>query len=112
MRKQLSKEAGERKKFRATFSRIGKKMGFKGYAEETILLTNVIDMDSGIVVTDHIWFSYSKTFQQVSLAEGVIIEFDARIRPYKKGYINKRAGINRSKTDFKLNNPTKVKVVG
>jgi hypothetical protein len=109
MRKVLAKKEGERKKFRATFSRIGKKINFKGYSEETILLKEIIDVETNECVADHVWFSYTKGFETITLSEGVHLEFDARVKGYKKGYVNTKYSINNQKTDFKLSNPTKIK---
>jgi hypothetical protein len=111
MRVKLGKDEGVRKKFIATFSRIGKKKNFKGYSEDTILLKNVTDAETSAVVADHIWFSYTKSFEKIILKEGVIIEFEARVKSYNKGYVNKAVGINQRKTDFKLSHPTKIKLV-
>lgn len=110
MRKELAKEAGQRKRFRAVFSRFGKKVNFKGYSEETVLLQHVVDIESGKVVTDHIWFSYTKGFEKIKLTEGIVLEFDARVKEYRKGYVNSRYKINNSKNDFKLSNPTRITV--
>jgi hypothetical protein len=112
MRKQLAAETGNRKKFKATFNRLGKKTNFKGYSEDTILLKNVTDVETNELVTDHIWFNYTKGFEKISLQEGIQIEFEARIKEYKKGYVNKSLKINNSKTDYKLSNPTKIKKIG
>ena len=111
MRKTLAENNGERKRFKATFVRIGRKTNFKGYSEDTILLRNVTDMSTGQVITDHLWFTYSKTFEAAHLTEGDIIEFDARVASYKKGYVNRALKINNRKTDFRLSHPTKVVVV-
>jgi hypothetical protein len=111
MRVRLGKDEGIRKKFTATFSRLGKKKNFKGYSEDTILLMNVTDADNSIVVADHIWFSYTRSFEKVILKEGVLIEFEARVKSYSKGYVNKTVAINQRKTDFKLSHPTKIKIV-
>ncbi len=110
MRKELAKEAGQRKRFRAMFSRLGKKVNFKGYSEETVLLQHVVDIETGKVVSDHIWFSYTKGFEKVKLTEGMLLEFDARVKEYRKGYVNTRYKINNSKNDYKLSNPTRITV--
>jgi hypothetical protein len=110
MRKELAKKEGEGKKFSAVFARLGKKVNYKGYTEETILLTNVTDLETSTVVTDHIWFSYTKSFQSIKLEEGISVEFDARVKEYTKGYVNKGYQIDRRKKDYKLSHPTKVKV--
>ena len=109
MRKELAKQDGERKKFTATFERLGKKVGYQGYSEETILLKDVIDNTTGKIVADHLWFGYTKGFQDVALTPGTQIEFEARVKKYTKGYVNKAYKINQQKKDFKLSNPTKIK---
>jgi hypothetical protein len=109
MRKELAAEEGKRKKFKAIFSRIGKKVNYKGYSEETILLKNVIDLEANKIVADHVWFSYTQGFIKALISEGDTLEFEARVKEYRKGYVNKNYKINNSTTDFKLSNPTKIK---
>jgi hypothetical protein len=111
MRKELSKQNGERKKFTAVFDRLGKKTGYQGYAEETVLLKNVVDPDSGNIVADHLWFGYTKGFQDVVLTAGTCIEFEARVKEYSKGYVNKAYKINQKRKDYKLSHPTKIKIL-
>lgn len=112
MRKELRAQKDVRKKFKATFKRLGKKTNFKGYSEDTILLTNIIDEETNLEVADHIWFNYTKGFEKISLTEGTIVTFEARVKEYKKGYVNKSYRINNSKTDYKLSHPTKIKKLG
>jgi len=111
MRKELAAEEGKRKKFKAIFSKVGKKMNYKGYYEDTILLKNLVDLQTNKLVADHVWFSYAQGFVKASLTLGDTLEFEARIKEYRKGYINRNYKINNSSTDFKLSNPTKIKKV-
>jgi hypothetical protein len=111
MRKELVAEAGKRKKFRAVFGRVGKKLNYKGYSEETILLKNIVDVESNKIVADHLWFSYTDGFLNASLSLGENLEFEARVKEYRKGYVNKNYKINNSSKDFKLSNPTKIKKI-
>jgi hypothetical protein len=111
MRKVLASQAGERKRFRAVFSRLGKKTNYKGYREDTILLNDVHEAESLQIVSDHVWFSYTKAFEKIKLAEGCVIEFDARVKEYTKGYVNKRYNLSKRTIDFKLSHPTKIKLV-
>jgi hypothetical protein len=111
MRKELAARNGDRKKFKALFSKIGKKVNFKGYNEETILLKNIIDAETNTVLADHVWFSYTQGFIKAGLNPGDQIEFDARVKEYRKGYVNRSYKINNTTTDFKLSNPTKIKRV-
>jgi hypothetical protein len=108
MRRVLKESLGERKKFSATFVKFGKKKNYKGYSDETILIKNVVDLDDGKVVADHLWFAYTKGFQQIPLVEGAQIEFDARVNKYEKGYRNVRYQIDNRTTDYKLSHPTKI----
>jgi len=109
MRKELAAEEGKRKKFKAVFDRAGKKVNYKGYSEETILLKDIVDLESQKIVADHIWFSYTQGFIKASLNPGDMIEFEARVKEYNKGYVNRSYKINNSSKDFKLSNPTKIK---
>ena len=111
MRTTLAKNEGERKRFRATFVRVGKKKNFKGYSEDTILLQNIIDITDNQRVADHVWFAFTKTFEDADIREGDIITFDARIKRYTKGYVNKALEMKRRTMDFKLSHPTKVEIV-
>ena len=110
MRKQLVKDTGVRKKFSGVFDRLGKKTNYKGYSEETILLKSIYDLENDRMVTDHLWFSYTKGFQQLTLTSGITIEFEARVKEYKKGYVNKLLGMNHQKIDYKLSHPTKITI--
>jgi len=111
MRKELAAEKGNRKKFKAVFDRMGKKVNYKGYSEETILLKNVVDLESNKIVADHVWFSYTQGFIKALISVSDTLEFEARVKEYRKGYVNKNYKINNSVTDFKLSNPTKIKKV-
>jgi hypothetical protein len=111
MRKQLAKQAGERKLFQATFERLGKKTGYTGYSEDTILLKDVVDSLTGEKVCDHVWFSYTKGFEKIKLIAGVKISFQARVKQYRKGYVNPKLGLTKRSTDFKLSHPTAIKIV-
>ena len=109
MRKKLAAEKGNRKKFKAVFGRIGKKVNYKGYTEETILLKNIVDLESNRLVADHVWFSFTKGFEKAALTEGSTLEFEARIKEYTKGYVRKDYNIDNRTADYTLSHPTKIK---
>jgi len=107
----LKKINDQRTRFRGTYERAGSKANWHGYSTETILLKNIID-EEGNVLTDHLWFNYTKSFEDLgALQRGDVIEFEARVTRYTKGYVNRRAKINDQKSDFKLSRPTKVRRV-
>jgi len=111
MRKRLEDKVGQRKKFKAVFTRFGKKINYNGYTDITILLTNILDIDTNSLVTDHHWFAYTKGFEKTPLKEGVMIEFEARVKMYKKGYVNRRLSVNKRQSDYKLSHPTHIRVI-
>jgi hypothetical protein len=111
MRKELQKQEGQRKQFQAYFVKLGSKRGYHGYSEETILLRQIRDIESNKIVADHLWFTFSKTFQAVKLSEGARLEFEARVKVYSKGYVSSRLKIDNRTQDYKLSHPTKVRLV-
>ncbi|MGC3946508.1 MAG: hypothetical protein QM762_18620 [Chryseolinea sp.] len=112
MRTGLKKIEQERKKFQAVYQREGKKINWKGYSETTILLKDIKD-ETGKIVTDHLWFTMTKGFEALgTLTAGDVIEFEARVTDYRKGYVNRRINVNQRSVDYKLSRPTKMKVVG
>jgi hypothetical protein len=111
IRKRLKAQEGQRKKFVARFTRFGKKVNYKGYSEMTVLLTEVTDAETKERVADHLWFAYTQGFEKAGIKEGDTVEFDARVKEYSKGYVNRALSISRKKTDYKLSNPTRIRVV-
>ena len=102
MRKELSKMEDERGSFIGTFKRYGTKTNYKGFPEKTILLVN-IKSSSGKVVSDHLWFNFTKQFEKLGdLKDGDIVRFDARVKPYVKGYVNFREEIDHRELDYKV----------
>lgn len=109
MRKKLRKIGSEnRNKFTAKFERFGSKSGWKG-PEMTVLLVDVKN-DQGKVVSDHLWFNFTKGFEKLNLEKGDIVQFSARVREYEKGY--KGWGIfSETEFDYKLSYPTKIQKI-
>jgi len=106
----LKNDLGVRKKFRGIFVRTGRKAGFNGHSQETLLFKKIIDLETETMVADHVWFNFTKGFEGVEINEGIIIEFEARIKEYKKGYVNNKLKINQQKIDYKLSHPTKIRI--
>ena len=108
----LAKINKARTRFAGTFERYGKKTGWKGREEKTVLLKNIIATDSGESVTDHLWFNLTKGFEALGeLQPGDVIEFEARVTTYKKGYWGyneERRCENPPRTDYKLERPTRI----
>ena len=102
---------GVRRRFTGTFVRMGTKHGWKGCVENTILLKDIKD-SFGKIVCDHLWFNLTKEFGSLTLKEGTVVSFDARVKSYYKGYQGYREDVDKPvEMDFKLSHPTKVQVV-
>jgi signal peptidase I len=98
MRERLKAIVGVRARFRGTFSKFGERTSH-GYVKRMALLVDVTD-SRGREMCDHLWLNLTPTVERLALQPGDVIEFDARVRPYVKGYYTDR------RRDYKLNNPT------
>lgn len=108
MREDLGIVNGERMTFTGTIGRYGGKGGGK----YTILMLNVHHID-GRPATDHVWFNLTKGFKELRLDPGERVQFDARVKPYTKGYKGRRKGIDKPiADDYRLSHPTKIRRLG
>lgn len=112
MRKNLKKRNEKRTRFQGTFVRYGTKPGYTGYPQPTLLLKDIVELESGERVTGHLWFNKTKGFEAVGpLGEGDVVEFDARVKRYEAGYRGRvidRGLDNPPRTDYKLSHPTRI----
>ena len=109
MRNKLRVIKNERMIFIGTFERYGTKNGWKGNVEKTILLKN-IKTNNGKEICNHLWFNLTKGFEKLGvLIQGDFIQFEARVKPYVKGYVNRNDYIDDREIDYKLSHPTKIK---
>lgn len=114
MRKRLKKLGSkQRYQFTGIFKRTGYLNSF-GHEKSTILLIHIND-SNGRLVTNHIWFNYTKGFEKLGrLKAGDKISFMARVSSYVKGYqgydIEKQMD-HPIRQDYKLNYPTKIKLL-
>ena len=112
MRKELKKMEEERTVFTGIFSKYGIKSNYKGPSTDTLLLVGIRD-EQGNLITDHLWFNLTKGFEKMgTLKGGDRVRFEARVKKYKKGYVNRKIGIDQSSFDYKLSHPTKMVKVG
>jgi hypothetical protein len=113
-RKALQRRDGERGRYRAKVERFGSKVGYKGYTENTLLLREVVDAQTGQQVTDHLWFTMTKRWESAGVTPGDVVEFDARVKSYRCGYwghnIDKQIE-NPPRWDYKLSYPSKIEVI-
>lgn len=115
MREKLGKFLGERRTFQGVFERFGSKSGYKGPVK-TVLIVNLIDFVTKEVLTDHLWFTCGKRFDCLDLQEGELVQFDARVTEYLKGYQGGEEGsyedVYGQELDYRLSFPTKVYKLG
>ena len=112
MREQLKNMVDVRSRFRGRVERFGEKNVYRGLPLKTMLLKDVVLVSDGTFVADHVWLTCGRWSEGIS--EGDMIEFDARVKSYKKGYRGYRQDIpdaSLPSVDYRLSHPTKVKVV-
>lgn len=110
IRTNLKRINNMRKRFKGIIDSFGTKNGWK-YPLPTILLTNITDLSTNQIVTDHLWFNLTKGFKDLNLKEGDIVMFDARVKPYYRGYKGYREEVQWEhpiEQDYKLSHPTKI----
>ena len=89
MRESLKKYKNQRLQFTAMVGRMGKKNGWKGKVDITLLLLDM-KLSDGESVTNHIWVNWTKTLQDSGVKEGDIINFKGTVEAYQKGYFGRR----------------------
>ena len=113
MRTELKKLNELRKRFKGKVESFGTKSGFK-YPLPTILLTDVIMLATNKKVSDHCWLNFTKQFGDLDLKEGDIVEFDARVKEYTKGYMGDDGILEFEhpvSPDYKLSHPNKIRKI-
>ena len=104
MRTVLKTLRHQRLTFTATFERYGHKSDYNGFPIKTLLFRNV--KREGMEVCDHIWFTVTKSFEKIGpLQQGNLVQFDARVAEYVKGYVSRDE--DNSRVDYRLSHPTK-----
>lgn len=113
MREELQARDGKRGKFTATFARFGSKTAYKGPMIKTALFRDIKD-ESGEIVTDHLWFTVGKQMEALNLTPDDRVAFEARVKPYRKGYRGHRDyddDMPAPSVDYRLAWPTKMRVL-
>ena len=102
----------ERHTFSGVFVREGLKSAYRGLPLPTVLLKDIRLKDCDKIITDHLWFNKTKGFEALNLKEGDIVQFDARVDGYTKGYQGYREDVQSYvEIDYKLSYPTKIKLI-
>lgn len=111
-RRNLKRRNGERLRFRGRVDRFGEKSAYRGPPLKTLMLTNVMFVDTGEFATAHLWFTAGKWANGVKV--GDMLEFDGRIDKYIKGYMGYREDVwdKPISADYRISRPTKVVNLG
>ena len=108
-KRKLGEYNNQRLKFVASVERFGSKRGFKG-PKPTILLKDVRIDGCEEIITDHLWFSKGKIWDEFNV--GDVVSFEARVALYQRGYNGRREDVYvPTTTDYKLERPTKIKKI-
>jgi hypothetical protein len=76
------------------------------------LLIDIIDTEKPTeILTDHLWFNVTEEFRQLNLRSGDIVEFNARVTLYEKGYRDDDED-NPKRLDYHLSYPRKITKCG
>ena len=107
MRTKLQQIEDERNTFMGVFNRFGEKNGYKSILR-TVLLKDIKNKD-GEIVTNHLWFNLTKGFNKLDMKQGDIIQFNARVKEYEKGYKGYREDVYKPlEINYRLSHPTKL----
>jgi hypothetical protein len=101
MRTKLQALEEERKTFTGIFERVGRKPGYRGSVPTMTVLLKDIRNVKGKFLTAHVWLNYTKNLQHLNLDKGDRIEFQARVKEYRKG--------SSGTIDYRLSHTTQVK---
>ncbi|MFC6180579.1 hypothetical protein [Lactiplantibacillus daowaiensis] len=103
MRKQLKQlGSSERHTFQGVFKGVGFKSSYRNHYLPTLVLEQITF--EGKIMTNHLWCNYTRQFSKLGVLKiGDVVQFDARIKRYTKGYKT-----SSKKVDYGIERPTKV----
>lgn len=103
MRTGLQAIEEKRQTFTGVFERIGYKPGYRGSASTMTVLVRNVRNKKGKFLANHVWLNYTKALQELNLDRGNRIEFQARVKEYRKG--------SKGSIDYRLSYPTQIKKI-
>lgn len=102
MRARLQTLEERRQIFTGSFERVGYKPRYRGSASIMTVLIKDVRNENGKFLTAHAWLNYTKRLQELNLSWGDRIEFQARVKEYRKG---------NGSIDYRLSHPTRVRKI-
>lgn len=112
MRTVLSFLEGKRLRFEGVVQRTGFHTVYRGLDLHTLLVKNIKIADRKTIICDHIWLT--EEIHLEGMEAGDIIQFDATVTTYYKGYKGRRWDVYDSpiELDYRLDQPTEVIRIG
>lgn len=111
MRNLLQFLEGNRFIFEGVIQRTGIRSTVDGTERETVMIKNIKLANKKTVICDHVWINSSKHLKEAKI--GDVVQFEASVSKYVKGYKGEKNGINRPiKIDYNINKFSHVKVIG
>lgn len=106
----LQDHSGRRHRFGAVFAGRGSRSAFLGSPRETLLFRNAYDAETGVPVSDQEWVTAGNW--PAGLQPNDVVEFDARVVPYVRGYFGRRRDADRRPSaNWQLVRPTRVTIL-
>ena len=110
MRKKLKELKNQRIEVRGTVKGFGRRYN-NDIESKTICLENIYHTETSKILCNHLWFNCGKAWAKLNLKVGDQVQFEGKVTPYKKGYRSRFHFTDNRTTDYKLTNPTKIKVL-
>ena len=110
MRETLAALDGQRLTVRATVLKFSRCIGWAGIRRPTILLGQIAAVD-GALLSDHLWLHLGKRMADLDLKLGDLIEFSARVAPYRRALFRLPGEPMTFNVDYGLAYPTRCSVV-
>ena len=112
-RRALEARAGQTLRVTAEFVRKGARTAGR-HTYSTVLVRDVREVPSGVLLADHLWFTCGNTWAKAALVPGDLVTFKARPIEYRTGYWGSNAVRRRydvPRVDFRLTPPKDLDVL-
>ncbi len=114
MRERLQELEGQRIRIQGYFTRYGVRPKYR-VLEKTLCLEGIRDTETGLILTDHLWFRCGVNFDAVGeLTHGAQIELDGTVTQYNRtAYAGHRGRKkNGELIDYRISRPGRIVVIG
>jgi hypothetical protein len=110
MRDLLAARDGQRLVVRARVRKFSRRIGWASVRLPTILLGQITAVD-GADLCEHLWLDLGKRMAGLDLKPGDLIEFSARVTPYRRGMLRMPGQPLLFNVDYSLSYPTKARKI-